>query len=610
MLPFREIWAVDFEFHDRGRAGNQQFPVCMVAKELRSGRVIRAWRDELVDMKVPPFDIGPDSIYVAYLASAELHCHLALGWPLPQNVLDCFAEFRALTNGRSTPRGRGLLGALSWFGIDTVSTEEKAQWRELILSGGPWSHEQRVGILDYCQTDVDGLERLLRPLVRSLETRPHWLAHALLRGRYMRAVAAMEFRGIPLNAPALERLVDCWEHLKFELIGRICSEFPVFDGTTFKHDRFEALLVDRGVAWPRTDTGRLALDEETFRQQVRAHAWLAPIREARDNLSQMRLSSLAVGDDGRNRTLLGVFGSKTGRNTPSNAKFIFGPSAWLRSLIQPEAGTGIAYVDFASQEVAIAAKLSGDAGMMQGYANGDPYLDFAIRAALAPAGATRATHGTVRDVCKTVVLGVQFGMREKTLASRIGTIPYRGKQLLRAHEEAYPAYWRWVQHVGNFASLHGYLDTVFGWRLHVGGDTRPTTIQNYPMQANGAEMLRLACAMAHEEGLALIAPVHDAILLEAPLETLDRDVARLREIMTEAGRIVLDGFPVRTDAEVVRSPRHYQDSRGVRMWQLVAELAELDPDTGVPHADTHVPHADTHVPHADTGVPLSLSVYR
>ena len=386
----------------------------------------------------------------------------------------------------------------------------------------------------------------------------------------------------------LERLGERWDYLKTELIVRICSKFPVFDGATFKQDRFEALLVEHGVPWPRTDTGRPALDKETFRQQVRAHAWLAPIREARDNLAQMRLSSLSVGEDGRNRTLLGVFGAKTGRNTPSNSKSIFGPSAWLRSLIRPMPGTGLAYVDYSSQEVAIAAKLSGDRKMLQGYANGDPYLDFAIRAALAPANATRASHGVERDICKTVVLGVQFGMREKTLAGRIGAIPYRGKQLLRAHEEAYPGYWKWTQDVGNFASLYGYLDTVFGWRFHIGADTRPTTITNFPMQANGAEMLRLACAMAYEDGLAIAAPVHDAILLEASLEDLDRDVARLREIMTEAGRVVLDGFPVRTEAEVVRWPHRYSDPRGAHMWQLVSELADLDPVTGVPHTDTHV----------------------
>lgn len=568
-LPYQEVWAVDFEFHPESNPGGVQVPVCMVAKELHSGQVLRYWQDELRAMQHPPFDIGHGALYVGYLASAELHCHLSLGWLLPQNVFDCFTEFRTLTNGCSVPRGRGLLGALSWFGIGSMEAEEKTQWRDLILSGGPWSVDEQQGILDYCQADVDALDKLLPRLVAALSNRPHWLEHALLRGRYMRAVAAMEHRGIPIDTDTHKQLQEHWGQIKATLVERVTAQFPVFEGTTFKAARFEELLARHNIPWPWTETGNLALDAETFRQQVRIHPWLAPVREVRDVLSKMRLADLQVGPDGRNRTLLGVFGSKTGRNQPSNAKFIFGPSVWLRSLVKPPPGMGLAYVDFSSQEVAIAAKLSGDTGMMEGYANGDPYLDFAIRAGMAPAGATKTSHGSIRDQCKQVVLGTQYGMREHTLSQRIGVSPFRARQLLRAHQEAYPRYWQWIEEVGNFASLHGYLDTTFGWRFQIDATTRPTTIQNFLCQANGAEMLRIACLMAHEAGLSICAPVHDAILLEAPLETLEADTARLQAIMTEAGRIVLDGFPVRTDAEFVRYPDRYRDKRGREMWSMV-----------------------------------------
>jgi DNA polymerase-1 len=48
------------------------------------------------------------------------------------------------------------------------------------------------------------------------------------------------------------------------------------------------------------------------------------------------------------------------RNTPSANRFIFGPSVWLRRLIKPAPGMALAYIDWSSQEVAIAAALSGD----------------------------------------------------------------------------------------------------------------------------------------------------------------------------------------------------------------------------------------------------------
>ena len=46
LLPFAEIWAVDFEFGSE--PGENPEPVCLVARELRSGRKVRLWRDEFV----------------------------------------------------------------------------------------------------------------------------------------------------------------------------------------------------------------------------------------------------------------------------------------------------------------------------------------------------------------------------------------------------------------------------------------------------------------------------------------------------------------------------------------------------------------------------------
>ena len=78
--------------------------------------------------------------------------------------------------------------------------------------------------------------------------------------------------------------------------------------------------------------------------------------------------------------------------------------------------------------------------------------------------------------------------------------------------------------------------------------------------------------MATEAGLRLCAPIHDAVLLEAPLERLNEDIARLRAIMGEVSKIVLNGFEVRTDVEVVRWPDRYMDERGEVMWERVMRL--------------------------------------
>ena len=73
---------------------------------------------------MPPYPIGPDVLFVAYLASAELGCHLALGWPLPARVLDLYVEFRNAANGTKPPNGFGLLGALTYHGQDAMDGAE------------------------------------------------------------------------------------------------------------------------------------------------------------------------------------------------------------------------------------------------------------------------------------------------------------------------------------------------------------------------------------------------------------------------------------------------------------------------------------------------------
>ena len=135
-------------------------------------------------------------------------------------------------------------------------------------------------------------------------------------------------------------------------------------------------LTDRGILWPRRENGGLALDDDTFRQMAKSYPAVSPLRELRSSLSEMRLNDLAVGCDGRNRTILSAFRSRTGRNQPSNSRFIFGPSVWLRGLIKPPPGYGVAYVDWSQQEFGIAAALSKDGNMIAAYMSGDPYLAF------------------------------------------------------------------------------------------------------------------------------------------------------------------------------------------------------------------------------------------
>ena len=560
---FREIVLADFEF--AVTPGNRPVPVCLVADELCSGRRFRLWQDQFGP--APPYATGRDVLFVAYYASAELGCHRALGWPMPERILDLFCEFSARTNGLDTPGGKGLLGALAYFGLDSIGAVEKDEMRELVLKGGPWSETERTAILDYCESDVIALERLLPAMVPEID-----LPRALLRGRYMAAAAAMEHAGTPIDVPMLELFRQRWTDIQDQLIAEIDADYDVFDGRTFKADRFATWLVKHNIPWPLLESGHLDLTDNTFRHQARAYPAVSPLRELRSSLSDLRLNDLAVGRDGRNRTILSAFRARSGRNAPSNSKFIFGPSVWLRGLIKPPPDHGVAYCDWSQQEFGIAAALSGDQTMQAAYKSGDCYLAFAKQAGAVPQDATKATHGPTRELFKQCGLAVQYGMEAQSLALRIAQPLVVARDLLRAHHQTYRQFWSWSDAAVDQAMLVGVIHTVFGWPIHIGEETNPRSLRNFPMQANGAEMLRVACCLATERGIEVCAPIHDAVPICAPLNRLEDDIAAMRAAMAEASRFVLDGFELATDVKIVRWPERYSDPRGAEMWDRVCNL--------------------------------------
>jgi hypothetical protein len=562
---FREEWAVDFEY--QAPDGERPDPVCLVAVELRTGRTIRLWRDEMGAS--PPYDISKNSLFVSFASDAEMSCHLALDWPLPARVLDLRIEFLQATNFTPRPppdknkakKRTSLLHALSYYGLDGVEAAEKEQWRNLILHGGPsWTLEQREGILDYCGLDVRALCRLLPAMVQ----RGHVGFDSLNHGRYMRAVTRMEFTGVPIDLDRFDRLAGRWPTLRMQLIETLGKQYGVFDEEgSFNEKCFARYLNARGWGWPMHESGRLDLRDKTFKQMAQKHPELEALRQLKYCLEKLRLRELAVGRDGFNRCWLNPYGSRTSRNQPSNSRFIFGPAVWLRDyLIQPKPGWGIAYLDWSGQEFGIAGALSGDQAMQEAYTSDDIYLTFGKQAGVLPADATVETHGAQRDLFKICVLATQYGQTYQALAEQIDQPDIIGRELLRYHHKVYHRFWSWSNNRVNRSLLYNEQQTVFGWRHRFKEQPKINSVRNFFMQGNGAEMLRLACCLGTEGGISICAPVHDAILMMAPLDRLDKDVARMRAYMEEASRIVLNGFRLRTEEHIFRYPEHYRDPKG------------------------------------------------
>ena len=159
---FREVWSVDFEY--RPLDGCNPEVRCMAALEYHSGRRIVIWADELYKLNHPPFNIGSSSLYVAYYASAEFSCHLALAWELPVYVLDLCFEFKNLNSNILVSGGKGLLGCALHYGIKTMEATEKKEMRELaMVDKRHWEYTltEKKELMEYCFEDVALLSKIL-----------------------------------------------------------------------------------------------------------------------------------------------------------------------------------------------------------------------------------------------------------------------------------------------------------------------------------------------------------------------------------------------------------------------------------------------------------------
>lgn len=542
---FSSVWIVVFAVS--AVPGENVSPIAMVAKDAASGCLVEVGVPKLLSIRKPPYPTGPRALLVTIDAHQLAACHLTLGWRMPERVLDLLVEHRNTTNGMTSAIG-GLSGALTAHGLSAHAG--------LNYGTSPRQMRQRLS----------AQVQLLVRMAPSID-----LGRALLRGRYMVAVARIETTGIPIDVRRVAQLVENWSIIKARIVQIVDERYGVYRSGLFSEAALKTWLEQQGIAWPILPSGHLDLGDDTFRDMARAHPMMRPLKEIRATLADFDPLSLAIGRDGRNRTPLRPFSSRTGRNQPSAKASVFGSAAWVRHLVMPGPGTGLAMVDWCQQEFGIAAALSADASMQAAYGSGDPYLALAIKAGAASPLATPPTHSDVRTQYKTCALGMQYGMGTATLAHLTGTTLAEARDLQHAHKAAFPAFWHWSDAIETHAYLTGYLTSVFGWRFSIGSSANPRMLRNFPLQANGAEMLRLACCLATEDGIRVCMPLHDALLIEAPLEEIDDAVRRTQEHMAEASRIVLDGFALRTSVKRARAPDRWREPRGAAIWQAAGE---------------------------------------
>jgi hypothetical protein len=589
-LPFREVWCVDTEFYpgaglaNGGVEGDPSTPLCLVALEMRSGRTVRLWQDELGPF--PPYRLDPDALIMAYALPAEFGVHIAKGWGEPACALDPYVEFRHYVNSgaiKAEDRDKGfygIAGALRFFCEDGLDVTRKTELRDRIIQGPPFSAQEQQDILAYCEDDVRALARLVPHIVPTIRSLPH----ALMRAKFQWTMAQQERRGVPLDLPALTHIRHHWQGMRLDLVRQLDRPFGCYEivgGVAhWRKERFADFIRRRGLSWPQLDSGALDETDQTFREMAMKYPQLEPLRELRYSLSKLRLHDLAVGNDGRNRTPLWAYGTKTGRCAPSASKYVFGPAKWLRFLITSPPGRVLVHRDFSQQEVRIAAIVSGDTALLAACESGDVYLGIAEQLGFLSASLNDEERKAVRSLFKTVVLGIQYGLGARSLAVRTGVSLSEAYEILARLRARFRRFEDYVHRVLDHAGLDLEVSTPFDWRLQCPSGSNPRTIRNFPIQSTGAEILHVLCILAERRGIELVAPIHDAVLAEGELAQTEELAAKLDRVMRDAAAVVLRGYELPSGCQVIRPGERYFDDRGEAMWKTVTGLvAKLERET-------------------------------
>lgn len=326
-----------------------------------------------------------------------------------------------------------------------------------------------------------------------------------------------------------------------------------FEGTTLRQDRIMAYAAGAGIAWSRTPTGRLSTADDTLARREAADPELGRLRTLMAIRDDFKGFDLDVGRDGRLRFDARPFWSCTGRCQPAGNKTPFSKDAYLRGLVVAPAGRCLLYVDYRAEEIGVAAYLSGDRMMIELYeAEGDIYLRFGAMAGLIPVGATKETHGAYRKrVLKPLVLGTQYGMRERTFAARASVGVPEARRLLRVHQELFSGFWAWAAGNQERFSVQGRLYTPMrDWYVRFHPGAKPTTLLNWPMQAGSGDILRRAVHALHRDGVCVLATLHGAVLVEcdeAELADCERLVVARME---QDSREVLGGRTIPAEVSI------------------------------------------------------------
>jgi DNA polymerase-1 len=262
-----------------------------------------------------------------------------------------------------------------------------------------------------------------------------------------------------------------------------------------------------------------------------------------------------VADDGRVYPSWRQIGAASGRMSCSCPNMQQLPRGEHRRCIAAPPGRVLVKADYSQIELRIAAKVSGDAALLEAYQRGE---DLHMRTARDVLGIEDVTKEH-RQLAKALNFGLLYGMGARGFRQYakgqygLDLSEADARRYRAAFFNAYPGLRRWHHSIPK-----GTIDTrtLAGRRRR--NVSRFTEKLNTPVQGAGADGLKLALALLWERrhqvsGAFPVLAVHDETVVEAGADQADAVANWLKAAMTDAMTPLIDPVPVEVEVRIART---------------------------------------------------------
>jgi DNA polymerase-1 len=304
----------------------------------------------------------------------------------------------------------------------------------------------------------------------------------------------------------------------------------------------------------KTSTGQPSTDEEVLQQLaddfplpklLLEHRGLAKLKGTYTD----KLPRMVNPKTGRVHTSFSQAVAVTGRLASSdpnlqNIPIRTAEGRRIRAAFIAPPGHVIVSADYSQIELRILAHLSGDARLLRAFADGED-VHRATAAEIFGAPPAEVT-SEQRRYAKIINFGLIYGMSAHGLAKNLGLERAAAAAYIDRYFARYPGVAVFMERVKAEARARGYVETVFGRRLHL-PDIRANQAGrrqaaeraaiNAPMQGTAADVIKKAMIETRRWLIdaalrsRLVLQVHDELVLEVPLDELETVKAELPRLM-------------------------------------------------------------------------------